>query len=140
MSQIGEAQTKRTGCLAPAGVMTIVSACLLIIVDFLELIRRPALVFWIDLPGWLSILALYVLAVVGGALVLTRPSLLVAVFSASVLIPASLSLTATFGSLLWNGILTLSLFSVLWVTLPPVALVLSVSSVIFAAVSRPEFS
>jgi hypothetical protein len=140
MSQVAGTQARNTGYLAAAGVMTIVSACLLITLNFLLLINRPAQVFWVELPGWLGVLTVYILAVVGGALALTRPSLLVAVFSASVLIPTSLSLTASFLSFLWNGNLTLSLVSVLWITFPPVALVLSVSSLILAAKSKPEFS
>jgi hypothetical protein len=140
VSQPVEAQPKRTGYPVAAGVMIIVSACLLIVVNLLNIISYPSIVLWRELPIWLGYITLDSLAVVGGLLALTRTRLLFTVFGASLLIPNSLSYT-TFAveALLLGENITLAIIPLIYLIFAPVALVLSILSLIFLAQSKSEF-
>jgi hypothetical protein len=147
VSQPVEAQSKGTGYPIAAGIMIVVSACLLIVVDLLNIVTYSSnssmvlrIVLWRELPIWLGDITLDSLAVVGGVLALARTRLLFAVLTASLLIPYSLSYT-TFGveSLLLGENITLTNTSQIYVTFAPAALVLSTMSLIFLAQSKSEF-
>jgi hypothetical protein len=140
VSQPVEAQSKRTGYPVAAGVMMIVSACLLIVVNLLNIITYPSMVLWRELPIWLGYITFDSLAVVGGTLALIRTRLLFAVFGASLLIPSSLSYTAfAVESLLLGENITLAIIPLIYVIFTPVTLVLSTLSLIFLAQSKSEF-
>lgn len=140
VSQPVEAQSGRTAYPVAAGAMIIVSACLLIIVNVLNIITFPSIVLWRELPILLGYLALDSLAVVGGILALTRTRLLFAVFGASLLIPSSVSFTTFIAeSLLLGENITMDAVSLIYVTFAPAALVLSALSLIFLTQSKPEF-
>ena len=140
VSQHVEAHSGRTGYPVAAGVMMIVSACLLIVVNLLNIITYPSMLLWRELPMWLGYLTFDSLAVVGGILALTRTRLLFVVFGASLLIPLSLSYTI-FGAeaLLLGENITLAAVPLIYIVFAPVALVDSALSLIFLAQSKPEF-
>jgi hypothetical protein len=140
VSQPVEAQPERTDYPVAAGVMIIVSACLLIVVNLLNITTYPSIVLWRELPIWLGYITLDSLAVVGGLLALTRTRLLFTVFGASLLIPNSLSYT-TFAveALLLGENITLAIIPLIYLIFAPVALVLSILSLIFLAQSKSEF-
>jgi hypothetical protein len=143
VSQPVEPQPARTGHPVAAGVMMIVSACLLIVVNLLNIVTMygyPYLILWRELPIWLGYITFDLLAVAGGVLALTRTGLLFAVFSASLLIPTSFIFVASYvESLVLGENIILAISPLIVAIFTPVALVLSILSVIFLAQSKSEF-
>lgn len=143
MSQLVEKQTKSTGYPLAAGLMTITAGCLLIIFRLMVTTSYPSDYFLrLQLPELAVSLALDVLAVLGGALALTRTRLLFAVFGASVLIVPSLSTTAFMIGLqlMAEGKPTTSISEIFYLIIYPNALVLSTLSLVFLAKSKQEFT
>jgi hypothetical protein len=146
VSQPVETQAKRRGHLVAAGVMTIVSASLLIVLHLALMYSYSMIkigyVFWLYLPSEAIAIMFDVLALLGGALALTRTHLLFAVFGASVLIPASSGYVAiVLGSLMMRAEnLVLPVYAILFIIISPVALVLATLSLILLAKSKSEFS
>jgi ethanolamine transporter EutH len=157
LSQPVETQLKRKDHSAVAGVMIIVSACLLIVFNLAWVFQYSSYVsinssfardvFWISLPNLAVSVTLDILALLGGVQALARRRLMFAVFGTSVLITISLTgTTSIFASLARALTLTglenfaVSDYEVFAIAVSPVILVLSVLSLIFLARSRHEFS
>jgi hypothetical protein len=140
VSQPVEAQSERTGYPVAAGVMMILSACLLIVVNLLNITTYPSMIVWRELPIWLGYIMFDLLALAGGVLALTRTRLLFAVLGASLLIPPSFSATAFLAeSLMLGENITWSISALIVVIFTPVALALTTLSLIFLAISKSEF-
>ena len=101
-------------------------------------------VFWSEVSSFAVSIMFNILSLLGGVQALARTRLVFAVFGTSILIPSSLSavtftLTSLARSLTDAENLTLSVYTVLFLAIYPVVLVLSVLSLIFLARSRHEF-
>jgi hypothetical protein len=145
LSQPFETQPIRTGYPIAAGVMIIVSACLLAVSNFLLYLSYPSNIILSEWPNLAVSIILDVLAILGGVLALAKTRFVFAVFGTSILIPSSLSsvtfiLSALARSLTGTENLTISLFAVLFIAISPIVLVLSVLSLVFLAMSRNEFN
>jgi hypothetical protein len=155
LSQPLETQPKRTGYPAVAGVMIIVSACLLIVFNLVVIFQYSSFifmnssslidVFWGALPSLAVSIMLDILALLGGVQALAKRRLMFAVFGTSVLftisLPGATSLFALLARALTGvGSPTISVYEVFLITIYPVVLVLSVLSLIFLARSRHDFS
>jgi len=155
LSQPVETQSKRTGYSAAAGVMIIVSACLLIVFNLVVILQYSSFilmnssflidVLWSALPSLAVSMMLDILALLGGVQALAKRRLMFAVFGTSVLFTISLPSTTSLFALLARVLTrvenpTSSAYEVFLITIYPVVLVLSVLSLIFLARSRREFS
>lgn len=127
--------------------MTIVSACLLIVLNSVLIFtyrNASSFIFWIQLPTLAVSITLNILSLLGGVLALVRTGFVFAVFGTSVLIPPSLSELTYLLALLARVLTdaespTISFYEMFFIAISPVVLVLSVLSLIFLARSRREF-
>jgi hypothetical protein len=128
--------------------MTIVSACLLIVLNLVLIFAyrsASSLIFWIRLPTLAVSIVLNILSLLGGVQALVRTRFVFAIFGTSILIPPSLSELTYLLALLARVVTgaespTISFYDVFFIAISPVVLVLSVLSLIFLARSRHEFS
>jgi len=140
VSQQVEAQSAETGYRVAGGIMMIVSACLLIVVDLINMLTFPSFLFWREFPNWLIWIVFASLALVGGAFMFTRTHLLFSVFGGSLLIPSTASYAlGVFETVLLGEYPAFSGIFVTYLILGPVAFVLSILSLVFLAKSKSEF-
>jgi hypothetical protein len=157
LSQLVETQLKEKDYSVAAGAMIIVSACLLIVLNFIWIFQYSSYIsmnsifardfFWISLPSLAVSVTLGIIALLGGVQALAKRRLVFVVFGTSVLITFSLTSTTSIFASLARALaltgaenLTGSGYEVFAITIPSAMLVLSVLSLIFLAKSRHEFS
>jgi|GEM_PF-5211286 len=145
LSKPVEPQMKRTIYPAVAGALIIVSACLLIVSHII--LHLDTSLSYYDflslLPNLVAIIILSVIALIGGVQALNKKRFLFAFFGSSFLITQSLlNITYVLNwlvSKLFPEEIMMSGFPALFIAISPIALALSILSLILLARSRNEF-